>query len=99
MSSAGAVIASAAVGAAGAVLAAAQRVFVGGVIVFVDPETFMKVLSKLKNIVVIHGVKGVINKTHVYIAVYQGVVFLTESKDLLPITPDIEAKSLQLPMI
>ena len=98
MSSAGAVIASAAVGAAAA-LAAAQRVFVGGVIVFVDPETFMKVLSKLKNIVIIHGVKGVINKTHVYIAVYQGVVFLTESKDLLPITPDIEAKSLQLPMI
>ena len=98
MSSAGAVIASAAVGAAAA-LAAAQRVFVGGVIVFVDPETFMKVLSKLKNTVVIHGVKGVINKTHVYIAVYQGVVFLTESKDLLPITPDIEAKSLQLPMI
>lgn len=97
MSSAGAVIASAAVGAAAA-LAAAQRVFVGGVIVFVDPETFMKVLSKLKNIVIIHGVKGVINKTHVYIAVYQGVVFLTESKDLLPITPDIEAKSLQLPI-
>lgn len=97
MSSAGAVIASAAVGAAAA-LAAAQRVFVGGVIVFVDPETFMKVLSKLKNIVIIHGVKGVINKTHVYIAVYQGVVFLTESKDLLPITPDVEAKSLQLPI-
>ena len=97
MNSAEAVIVSAAVGAAAA-LAAAQRVFVGGVIVFVDPETFMKVLSKLKNIVVIHGVKGVINKTHVYIAVYQGVVFLTESKDLLPITPDIEAKSLQLPI-
>ena len=83
----------------GAAAATAQRVLVGGVIVFVDSSTFMKILSRLrdKDIMIVHGITGVFSKIHVYLVTYQGVVFIVKSKDPLPITPDIEAKELRLP--
>ncbi len=91
----------AAAGVAGATAAAqqAQRVLVGGVIVIVDPMTFMNILSRLrdKGVMVIHGVVGLLSKTHVYLIPYQGMVFLVKSKDPLPITPDIEAREIRLP--
>lgn len=92
---------AAATGGAAAAAQQAQRVLVGGVIVIVDSTTFMNILSRLKDkgIMVIHGVTGLLSKTHVYIVPYQGVVFLTESKNPLPITPDIEAREIRLPPI
>lgn len=86
--------------AAGATAAAtAQRVQVGGVVVLIDASSFMKILSRLKNkdVMVIHGKTGILSKTHVYLIPYQGIVFITKTKDPLPITPDIEAKQLGLP--
>jgi len=93
-------VAGAAAGATGAAVAQqAQRVLVGGVIVIVDPMTFMNILSRLrdKGVMVIHGVVGLFSKTHVYLIPYQGMVFLVKSKDPLPITPDIEAREIRLP--
>ena len=93
-------VAGATAGAAGAAaVQQAQRVLVGGVIVIVDPMTFMNILSRLrdKGVMVIHGVVGLLSKTHVYLIPYQGMVFLVKSKDPLPITPDIEAREIRLP--
>lgn len=96
----GATVAAAAGGAAASVQRA-QRVLVGGVIVVVDPASFMNILSRLKDkgVMVIHGVMGLLSKTHVYLIPYQGMVFLAKSKDPLPITPDIEAGEIRLPPI
>ena len=93
-----AAIAGAAAGAAVATVTVAQRVLVGGVIVIVDSTTFMSILSRLKDkgVMVIHGVTGLLSKTHVYLLPYQGIVFLTKSKNPLPITPDIEAREIRL---
>ena len=89
----------AAAGAAASAAYQAQRVLVGGVIVVLDSTSFMSILSKLKDkgAMVIHGVVGLLSKTHVYLIPYQGMVFLAKSKTPLPITPDVEAKELRLP--
>ncbi len=91
-------VATASTDAVAAAAQQAQRVLVGGVIVVVDSSSFMNILSRLrdKDVMVIHGLVGVFSKTHVYLIPYQGIVFLTKSKDPLPITPNIEARELRL---
>ena len=94
-----AIVGAVAGGAAAARAIHTQRVLAGGVIIEVDPETFMKTHSRLKDkgVLVIHGVMGMLSKTHVYLMPYQGVVFLTKSSNPLPITPDIDTKRISLP--
>ncbi len=84
-----------------AATAQSQRVVIGGVLVYLDPYSFMNIAQKLreKGVLVIHGVVGVLSKSHVYAAPYQGVVFITKSKDPLPLTPDIEAREIRIPAV
>lgn len=46
----------------------------------------------------IHGVAGTVHKNHVYILAYNGVLFITKSREPLPLVPDIEARELQPPL-
>ncbi len=89
--------------ASGASVAAiqSQRVVVGGVLVYLNPYDFMNIVQKLREekVLVIHGITRVLSKSHVYIAPYQGIVFITKSKEILPLTPDIEAKEIRIPTI
>lgn len=92
------VVASAAGGGVAAGIIA-TRVNVGGVIIVLEPREFLSILSKLKEkgAIVIHGVRGVFSKSHIYLIPYQGVVFVTKSKNQLPVSPDIEARNINMP--
>lgn len=90
-------------GAAEAATAAyeARKAQIGGVLVELDPKTFLNLMAglKAKGVLVIHGLTGVFSKEHVYLIPYQGAIFLTKSKTKLPITPDVEARKLRLPSL
>lgn len=76
----------------------ARRVVVGGVLVILDNQEFIKLAGELREAgaKVIHGFRrGLISRNkHLYIIAKDGVAYITESDSLLPISVDIEAKDL-----
>ena len=89
-----------AVAGAAAAAAASQQVhlILGGPIISVDSEYFVRLVSENRDkLLVAHAVVGIFSKTHVYATNYKGFTFVTKTKDPLPITPDVEAKMIWLP--
>ena len=86
------------IAASTAAVAQSYRVYVGGVIVVVDRDTFLRLANGLreKGALVIHGTIGMFSKSHVYLLPYNGVVFVVNTKDPLFISVDIEAERLVL---
>ncbi len=78
-----------------------RNLFVSGLIAILDNDEFIRLAQELKKrgAFVIHGVTGTISKNHVYMVPYNGVVFITKSKEPLPISTDFEVeKLLNLPI-
>jgi len=76
----------------------ARRLIVGGLIAVLDNKEFMHVASELqgKDVLVVHGLHGALSKEHVYLLPYNGMVFLTKSKEPLPIKVNVETERLDL---
>jgi hypothetical protein len=58
----------------------------------------MRIANELwdKGILIVHGLHGTLSKEHVYLLPYGGIVFLTKSREPLPLKVDIEAERLDL---
>ena len=84
--------------AVSAAAVAAQKAYVGGVIIVLSNDEFLKLVRRLsgEEPVIIHGIVGTFSKHHVYVIPHKGVVYVTKSKDPLPVTPGVEAKKLYL---
>lgn len=96
----GALVGSVAGASAASAAAASQRVILGGPIVSVDSDYFVRLVSENRDkLLVVHAVVGVFSKTHVYATSYKGFTFVTKTKEPLPITPDVEAKGIWFPMV
>ena len=68
----------------------------GGTLIELEPHRFVEFVSRYKDrgIVVVHGMKGVFTKKHVYVTALHGLVFYCSSPELLPVKVDIEAKTI-----
>lgn len=77
---------------------AARRLIVGGLIAVLDIREFIRVANELqgKDVLMVHGLHGTLSKEHVYLLPYNGIVFLTKSKEPLPLKVNIEAERLDL---
>ena len=96
MSSAG-VVAGAGVAAAAAI---ANAIKASGAIVRVEPDEFLKVISRIEKPLVVHATGGAFTKHHRYIAGYKGLVFFTKSPEPLQFTRAMEliaAKKVSIP--
>lgn len=70
----------------------------GGTLVEVDPGQFVDLTRRFreKDALVIHGVMGYFRKKHVYIMGINGVTFLCETPEKLPVKVDVEAEKLHV---
>jgi hypothetical protein len=62
---------------------AASRVTVGGLAVKLDPYYFQQFAVR-EALPVVHGMKGIFTKNHVYLTVHDGMTFYTKVEDPLP---------------
>ena len=77
----------------------ARRFIAGWIIAAIlDSREFIYAANKFrdKDVLIVHGLHGTLSKEHVYLLPYNGVVFITKSKEPLPIKVDIEAERLDL---
>ncbi len=76
-----------------------RRLILGGPMVAVDTDTFLRIVSGNRDkVLVVHAVvKGLFSEKHVYATNYKGFTFVTKTKEPLPITPDVEAKKIWIP--
>lgn len=89
--------ATAGAAAAAAAIQAAKAV---GAIVKIDSSEFAKILGKLENGLVVHGIGGFWKKKHQYLTNYKGMFFFTETVDALSLSYKvevIEAKNIWVP--
>ncbi len=71
-------------GAAAAHYAAiANAIKASGAIIRVEPEEFMKILSKAKDPLVVASKGGFIKANHQYLTSYKGLIFFTKSSEPL----------------
>ncbi len=87
-------------GAAAAAAAIANAIKASGAIVRVEPDQFVKVVSRVEKPLVVHATGGAFTKHHRYIAGYKGLVFFTKSPEPLQFTKTIElvaAKKISVP--
>ncbi len=89
---------SSSVAAAAGAAIAVRRLIVGGLIAVLDNDVFIRVANELRKrgAFVIHGLTGVFSKSHVYLLPYNGITFVTKSREPLPIAVDIEVESLEI---
>ena len=82
----------AAAGAAGAAAAAAiaQAIKASGAIVKVQPEEFLKIVSRVESPLVVTAEGGFIGVTHQYLTSYKGLAFFTKSSEPLHLPSDAE---------
>lgn len=64
----------------------ANRVIAGGVLVFVEPETFRKFLELKENPLVIVGETGGFKRTRLTMTTYDGALIITRGEVELPET-------------
>jgi hypothetical protein len=89
-----------ATGAAVAAAAIAQAIRASGVIVHVEANDFMIILSKADKPVVVCATSGFRKKKHEYLTGYKGLAFYTKSNVPLQLTSDTElivAKKIWIP--
>jgi hypothetical protein len=77
-------------GEAAAYAAIAQAVKASGAIVRVEPEGFLKILSKVKDPLVVMAKGGFIKSNYQYLTGYKGLVFFTKSPKSLMLPGDAE---------
>ena len=82
--------ATGAAGAAAAAAAIAQAIKASGAIVRVEPEEFLKVISKQESPLVVTAEGGFIGTTYQYLSSYKGLAFFTKSPEPLNLPGDAE---------
>ena len=89
----------AAAGAAAAAAAMANAVKAMGTIVWVEPQVFLDILSRIQEPLVVHSPSGFMTK-HKYLTTYKGLAFFTRSGEALVVPASvrmIEAKKIWVP--
>ncbi len=82
---------AAAAGAAAAAAAAiANAIKASGAIVRVEPEEFLKIVSRTESPLVVNAEGGFIGVNHQYLTSYKGLAFFTKSPDPLNLPGDAE---------
>jgi hypothetical protein len=79
-----------AAGGAAAYAAVAQAIKASGAIVRVEPEDFIKILSKSKDPLVVTAKGGVFKANYQYLTGYKGLVFFTRSPTPLMLSGSAE---------
>lgn len=80
-------------GGASAATAAAviqNAIKANGAIIYVEPDEFIKILSRTQNPIVITTRHGVFSKKHKYLTSYKGFVFYSRSSDELSFSMPVE---------
>lgn len=80
---------NAAVGAAAAA-AAIKAAKATGTIVRIESAEFMRILGKVEDGLVVHGIGGFWKKKHQYLTNYKGIFFFTETVDALQLSYKVE---------
>ncbi len=86
--------------AAARAAAIANAIKASGAIVRVEPDDFLKILSKTSKPVVVMANGGFIKTNYQYLTSYKGLIFFTKSPSLLMLPGDIEliaAKQMWIP--
>ena len=89
-----------ATGAAAAAAAIAQAIKVSGVLVRVKPGEFSKILSRVKDPLVVTAEGGVFSTNYQYLVSYKGLAFFTKSGTRLELPSGCEvvaAKGISIP--
>jgi hypothetical protein len=76
--------------AAAAAAAIAQAIKASGSIVRVEPEEFLKILSRTESPLVVTAEGGFIGVNHQYLTSYKGLAFFTKNKEALHLPSDAE---------
>lgn len=76
--------------AAAAAAAIAQAIKASGAIVKVQPEEFLKVISRVESPLVVTAETGLFGVSHQYLTSYKGLAFFTKSSDPLNLPSDVE---------
>ena len=76
--------------AAAAAAAIAQAIKASGAIVRVEPEEFLKIVSRSEEPLVVTAEGGFIGVNHQYLTSYKGLAFFTKSSDPLTLPSDTE---------
>lgn len=80
---------SAAAGAA-VMIAIAEAIKASGVMVRVEPEDFLKILSKVDKPLVIYAEGRFFSKKHQYLTSYKGFAFFVKTAEPLKLAPETE---------
>jgi hypothetical protein len=67
------------VGAAAAAAAVAQAIKASGAIVSVEPDVFIKLVSRVEKPLVVTAPGGVFKKNYQYLTAYKGLIFFTKA--------------------
>jgi hypothetical protein len=87
-------------GAAAAAAAMVRAVKASGAIVRVEPEEFLKLLSRNTQGLVVHAPGGWLNRGHRYLMAYKGLGFSTYTREPFPLPGTceiVEAGSIWVP--
>ena len=79
-----------AAGAGAAAAAIAEATKASGVLIKVEPQEFAKLLSRVKDPLIVIASGGVFRKNFQYLVSYKGLAFFTKSSDPLPLPPGAE---------
>ncbi len=77
-------------GAAAAAAAIAQAIKASGAIVRVEPEEFLKIVSRMESPLIVTAEGGLFRTNHQYLASYKGLAFFAKSSDPLQLPSDAE---------
>jgi hypothetical protein len=89
-----------AAGAAAAAAAVLQAIKASGVLVRVPPESFLDILARTREPLVVHAPGGLFASRHQYLTSYKGLAFTTGSGTTLALpawAEVVEAKRIWLP--
>jgi len=75
-----------------------SHVRAGGTLVELSKNQFLDLIRRFgeKDFLVIHGMIGVLKKKHLYLTAINGITFICETAEELPVRVDIEAKRLHI---
>ena len=61
----------------------ARKATMGGLAIKLDPYIFQHLVER-EDLPVVHAIKGIFTKNHIYLVVHDGMTFFTKLKDPLP---------------
>ena len=77
-------------GAAAAAAAVAQAIKASGAIVSLEPESFLELISRQEEPLVVHATGGFFSTNYQYMSSYKGLIFYTKSGSPLTLPPGTE---------